>query len=125
VSTEQATTNARVFIIDDDRSLLSLLRVIFQDAQFDVRTYLDAQQALEEVKREQPDVIILDLEMPIMNGRAFYRAMRAEGIETPVLILSAYGARAARAELGADAYVDKPFEPDQLISATRELLQSA
>ena len=111
----------RVFIIDDDRSLLNLLRVIFQDAEFSVQTYLDARIALEDVHKSVPDAIILDLEMPAMNGREFYRAVREAGIKTPILLLSAYGARAAQIELGANAYVDKPFEPDQLIEATRKL----
>jgi DNA-binding response OmpR family regulator len=113
----------RVFIIDDDRSLLSLLRVIFQDAEFAVQTYLDARIALEDVQKSEPDVIILDLEMPAMTGREFYRAVREAGVETPILLLSAYGARAAQIELGANGYVDKPFEPDQLIEATRKLFQ--
>jgi DNA-binding response OmpR family regulator len=115
----------RVFIIDDDRSLLSLLRVIFIDAEFTVQTYLDARIALQDVPEAKPDVIILDLEMPLMNGREFYRALRAAGIETPILVLSAYGARAAQIELGANAYLDKPFEPDQLIEATRKIFNNA
>jgi DNA-binding response OmpR family regulator len=121
----RAAKDASIFIIDDDRSLLGLLRVIFEDAELKVRTFLDAQQALEAVKLDQPDAIVLDLEMPVMNGRAFYHAVRAEGIETPILILSAYGARAAQVELGANAYVDKPFEPDQLIDVVMQLLESA
>ena len=112
----------RVFIVDDDRSLLGLLRLIFQDADFEVNTYLDAQTALTELTSEDPDVIVLDLEMPVMNGRDFYRAMRGRGINTPVLILSAYGARAAQQELGADSYVDKPFTPEQLVEAVRALV---
>jgi DNA-binding response OmpR family regulator len=124
-ASNQATPRPRVFIIDDDRSLLSLLRVIFMDADFTVQTYLDARIALEDVREARPDVIILDLEMPLMNGREFYRAVRAAGIDTPVLVLSAYGARAAQIELGANAYLDKPFEPDRLIEATRMIFSNA
>jgi CheY-like chemotaxis protein len=69
-------------------------------------------------------VIVLDLEMPVMNGRTFYRTARADGIVTPILILSAYGARDAKQELGAQAYVDKPFLPDQLLEAVRDILPS-
>ena len=113
---------AKLFIIDDDRSLLSLLKLIFEDASFSVRTYLDATRALAEVKDIQPDAIILDLEMPVMNGRAFYRALRQDGHKMPVLILSAYGARSAQAELGAEAAVDKPFEPDDLVAKISGLI---
>jgi DNA-binding response OmpR family regulator len=112
----------RVFIIDDDRSLLSLLKLIFEDARFAVRTYLDAQKALAEVTEHKPEVIILDLEMPVMNGRVFYQALRSEGHQMPVLILSAYGAQAARAELGAEAAVDKPFEPEELVERASALI---
>lgn len=112
----------RVFIIDDDRSLLSLLKLIFEDARFSVRTYLDAQLALAEVTEHKPEVIILDLEMPVMNGRVFYRALREEGHQMPVLILSAYGAQAARSELGAEAAVDKPFEPEELVERASSLI---
>jgi DNA-binding response OmpR family regulator len=124
-ATEAPARQAKVFIIDDDRSLLSLLKLIFEDAEFAVQTYLNAEQALEAVGAAQPDVIILDLEMPVMNGRAFYRALRSAGHQMPVLILSAYGARSAQMELGADASVDKPFEPDELIARARTLLPQA
>ncbi|MPZ48369.1 MAG: response regulator [Dehalococcoidia bacterium] len=121
----KARTKASLFIIDDDRSLLRLLRLIFEDADFDVQAFPDAQVALAEIAQHEPDAIILDLEMPVMNGRDFYRAVREAGLQTPVLILSAYGARAAQIELGADAYVDKPFEPEQLIEAITRLLNRA
>jgi DNA-binding response OmpR family regulator len=122
-ATEAPAGRAKVFIIDDDRSLLSLLKLIFEDAQFAVQTYLNAEHALAAVKAEEPDVIILDLEMPVMSGRAFYRALREAGHQMPVLILSAYGARNAQIELGANASVDKPFEPDELIERARTLLR--
>src|SRR6185295_9674362 len=112
---QERTGPGRVFIIDDDRSLLSLLKLIFGDAQFAVHTYLDASKALTEVGDLKPDVIVLDLEMPVMSGREFYKALREDGHNMLVLILSAYGARAAQAELGANASVDKPFEPEDLV----------
>jgi DNA-binding response OmpR family regulator len=119
---EAPAVPGKVFIIDDDRSLLSLLKLIFEDASFSVRTYLDATRALAEVKDAQPDAIVLDLEMPVMNGRDFYRALRDDGHKMPVLILSAYGARAAQAELGAQAAVDKPFEPEDLVARVLALI---
>jgi DNA-binding response OmpR family regulator len=105
--------------------LLRLLSMIFRDADFAVQTYLDARVALDEITKEQPEAIILDLEMPLMNGREFYHAARAAGVTTPVLILSAYGARNAQQELGAQAFVDKPFEPETLIDSIRRLLGQA
>lgn len=110
-------------IVDDDRSLLSLLRVIFEDANFQVTTFLRAAEALEEVKKDPPDAIILDLELPSMNGREFFRAVRQAKVDTPILLLSAHGARAARYELGAEAHVDKPFEPEQLVEEVAKLIE--
>jgi DNA-binding response OmpR family regulator len=115
---------ADVVIIDDDRSLLRLLRMVFEDANFGVRTYMEAQVALQDIPESLPDVIILDLEMPVMNGREFFRHIRDAGIETPVLILSAYGARNAQLQLGAEGYSDKPFDPEQLIETTLGLISS-
>jgi DNA-binding response OmpR family regulator len=117
------TKKASIVIIDDDRSLLGLLRMIFLDAAFEVQTYLDARVALDEVTKSPPDAIILDLEMPLMNGRAFFQAAREAGVRTPILILSAYGARNAQQELGAEAFVDKPFEPELLLDKARRLIR--
>lgn len=118
-----AKRSCKVLIVDDDRALVSLLRVIFQDGGFDVRTANDGIAALEELHGFQPDVIVLDLEMPVMNGREFFREARGRGVTTPVLILSAYGARSAQIELGAEGYADKPFDPDDLVQAVLQLVQ--
>jgi DNA-binding response OmpR family regulator len=116
------TSRAHLFIIDDDLGLLRLLRLIFEDAEFQVETFGEATAALALIGSKQPDLIILDLNMPIMDGREFYRAIRQRGIETPVLILSAYGGRAAHRELGAQGYMEKPFVPEMLVEAVKGLL---
>jgi DNA-binding response OmpR family regulator len=113
----------KVLLIDDDRALLGLLRVIFQDAGFEVRTASNGQVALDQLESFEPDVIVLDLEMPVMNGRKFFREAREKGIEAPVLILSACGARTAQAELGANGYADKPFDPDHLVEAVLQIVK--
>ncbi|MEX2373423.1 MAG: response regulator, partial [Dehalococcoidia bacterium] len=59
--------------------------------------------------------------MPNMDGRACYRALREQGIDAPVLVLSAYGAHAARRELGAEAALDKPFDPYELVRRLERL----
>jgi DNA-binding response OmpR family regulator len=118
---EDRLTN-HLFIIDDDLALLRLLRLIFEDAGYSIRTYSDARIALDDIDKEGPDAVILDLEMPAMNGREFYKALRQRGSKTPVLILSAYGARAAHLELGAQGYLDKPFDPDLLVEALEKLI---
>jgi DNA-binding response OmpR family regulator len=63
--------------------------------------------------------------MPRMDGRTFFRELRAKGNSTPVLIASAFGARDAQRELGAEGAVEKPFSPDALARAIREVLESS
>jgi len=80
-----------------------------------VAVALDGQAAIERVADWTPDVIVLDLRMPVMDGRAFYRELRRNGCDVPVVILSAFGADDGRRELGAQAHVNKPFDPDELV----------
>jgi DNA-binding response OmpR family regulator len=101
-------------VVDDDAALLRLLSLSLRQSGFEVTTAVNGQEALDRLAQGRPDVIVLDLEMPVMDGRQFYREMRATGDGTPVLILSAFDARNAKNELGAEAYLNKPFDPDEL-----------
>jgi DNA-binding response OmpR family regulator len=71
------------------------------------------------------DAIILDLQMPVMDGPSMYRELRALPCATPVLLLSAYGAKNAQLELGAEAAMDKPFDPFTLADRVRALARHA
>jgi len=104
--------------------VLALLGAILRAAGFIVSTASDGFLALEAMESAEPHVILLDLEMPGMDGREFYRRLRAVNSATPVMILSAYNARAAQLELGAQAYTAKPFDPDQLVEAISGLLEA-
>src|SRR5687768_1904149 len=99
----------RVLLVDDDPALLRMLGLIFRTEGFEVLTGRDGQEALQVIGAQSVDAIVLDLQMPVMDGRQFYRELRARGLETPVVIVSAYGAEEARRELGAPAAVGKPF----------------
>jgi DNA-binding response OmpR family regulator len=112
----------RVLVVDDDVNLTRLVRTILHTGGFEVLSSDDAELALSVAERERPDVIILDLRMPRMDGRTFFRELRSRGIATPVLISSAFGARSAQIELGAEASIEKPFDPERLIEAVSELL---
>ena len=118
-----ATTvdTVRILVIDDDAALLRMLRLSMISSGFDVVTAQDGEAGLEKVAAEVFDAVILDLQMPRMDGRTFYREMRAGGHQTPVVILSAYGAEEARRELGAAAAVPKPFDPDHLVDTVRRV----
>jgi DNA-binding response OmpR family regulator len=76
---------------------------------------------LEELRRAKYDVVILDLQMPGMDGRAFFREMMSRGHRPQVVILSAYGAEEAQRELDVAVAVPKPFDPDELIETVRRI----
>lgn len=111
----------RVLVIDDDEALLRMLRLSLFSAGLDVATAEDGIAGLEKLAAGDYDVIVLDLQMPRMDGRAFYREMIARGHGPGVVILSAYGAAEARRELGAAASIDKPFDPDELIETVQRI----
>jgi DNA-binding response OmpR family regulator len=114
---------AKVLVVDDDPNVLRLLSVILRYEGFGVDTAEDGLRALDLVTQEAPDLIILDLNMPVMDGREFYGAVRRCGYSGPVMINSAYGATAARIELGAEAAMDKPFDPDDLVALVRTMVE--
>jgi DNA-binding response OmpR family regulator len=109
-------------VVDDDLALARMLRILFQSEGFDVVLAHDGQQALEKLDDGQPGLIVLDLQMPVMDGRSFYRELRGRGYGTPVILLSAYNSEAARDELGADAALSKPCDPDTIAAKARELI---
>jgi DNA-binding response OmpR family regulator len=112
----------RILVVDDDGNLLRLLAMILRLAGFDVVTTEDPQRGLELAGSERPDLIILDLQMPKLDGKSLYRQLRGRGLQTPVLIASAFGAREAQLELGAQGAMEKPFDPERLVETVRELL---
>jgi DNA-binding response OmpR family regulator len=117
-------TQPRILLIDDDRALLRMARLALLSDAMHVETAGDGLEGLERVGSDSFDVIVLDLQMPGMDGRAFYREMRSRGVCTPVIILSAYGAEAARNELGAEGAISKPFDPSTFIREVRSFAEN-
>lgn len=115
----------RVLVIDDDQALLRMVRLSMASDGLEVATARDGVAALEELDAAQFDVIVLDLQMPRMDGRAFFREMTARGHNPQVVILSAYGAEQAQRELKVAAAVPKPFDPDALIETVRRVAAGA
>jgi two-component system response regulator QseB len=112
----------RILIIDDDRSVLRAIRLTLVLDGFVAETASDGAEGLKQVALSAYDLVVLDLQMPVMDGRAFYQELRARGHQMPVLILSAYGAENARAELKAEGAIAKPFDPDVLVAKIRSML---
>jgi DNA-binding response OmpR family regulator len=116
------TSPRRVLIVDDDRNLTALLSTILKSDGIDVSSASNGVTALGLLEQESFDALILDLRMPGMDGRTLYREVRARGHSVPVLIASAYGARTAQQELGAEGSIEKPFDPDRLLNAILRII---
>ncbi len=114
----------QVLIVDDDPVVRRLVRVTLADEGYDVNVAADGEEALRSASEHPPDAIVLDLEMPRLDGRAAYRELRLRGVRAPVIILSANGAHDAKQELAADAAMDKPFDPIELVRRLQRLLHA-
>lgn len=117
--------NRRVLVVDDEESLLEVIGYSLQEEGFKVSTATNAKQALDLLKKLEPDLLILDIMLPDESGFEVCRSIRAKS-NIPILILSAKTEEVDRIlglELGADDYVTKPFSPRELVSRVKALLR--
>ncbi len=116
-----------VLVVDDEERLRALLRTYLAQEGFQVLAAGNGREALRMARQEKPDLIILDIMMPEMNGLEFMRALRPEQ-STPVIVLTARVEESDAVlglELGADDYVTKPFSPRVLMARVRAILRRA
>ena len=116
-----------IMVVDDEERLRSLLRAYLAQEGFRVLTAADGQEALRMARQERPDLIILDIMMPQMDGYEFMRRHKREQ-DTPVIMLTAKlddTDKLLGLELGADDYVTKPFSPRVLAARVRAVLRRA
>jgi DNA-binding response OmpR family regulator len=114
-----------ILIVDDEPKIVKLARDYLEKNGFRVISAGDGPTALALARRERPDVIVLDLRLPGMDGREVCRALRRES-DVPVIMLTALAEESdqvAGLELGADDYVTKPFSPRALVARVRALLR--
>jgi two-component system, OmpR family, response regulator MprA len=115
-----------VLIVDDDPDVRDALRRSLTFEGYDTRTAVDGLDALARVAEEEPELIVLDVLMPRMDGLTAARRLRGEGSRTPILMLTArdtVGDRVTGLDAGADDYLVKPFELDELLARVRALLR--
>lgn len=117
---------ARVLIVDDERSIRELLVASLRHTGFDVTAAASGAEALEQVERVEPDLILLDVMMPGLDGFDVLRWLRSGGRRVPVLFLTARDAtedKVAGLRLGGDDYITKPFSLDEVIERVRAVLR--
>jgi DNA-binding response OmpR family regulator len=119
-------TNATVLIIEDDAALLRGLKDNFETQGYIVRTASNGQKGLEAVLLDPPDLLLLDLMLPKVNGYEICRAVRARKLDFPIIMLTAKGQEediVRGLELGADDYVTKPFGIRELLARVQAFLR--
>src|SRR5258708_7481110 len=117
----------RVLIVEDDIKLLHHLEELLKANGLEVTPVGSAEEALERVEKERPDLVILDLTLPVMDGLTACRTLCGQ-LKLPVIVLTARDApeiKITALGLGADDYVTKPFHPGELIARLRAVLRRA
>ena len=110
----------RVLVVDDDSAILRVIRLSLELEGIESEPASSGIEALAKLDREHFDAIVLDLSMPVMDGRETYRRLRARGDMTPVLILTAFGEDRIEGAMRAERFVRKPFDPEELAIAVLE-----
>ncbi|MBN1679892.1 MAG: response regulator transcription factor [Anaerolineae bacterium] len=118
---------AKILIVDDEPPIIELLSYNLKQAHYDIVTATDGEHAIAQARHEQPDLIILDLMLPRIDGLEVFRILRRER-DVPIIMLTARDAEVDRVvglELGADDYIIKPFSVRELLARVRNVLRRA
>jgi len=114
-----------ILVVDDEPSIGEVVSIYLQRAGYQVIVARDGQAALEALERQPPDLVVLDLMLPKVDGLEIARRLRAQG-DTPIIMLTAKREESDRItglEMGADDYVVKPFSPQELVSRVKAVLR--
>jgi DNA-binding response OmpR family regulator len=121
-------TKSKLLLVDDETAITDRLAPFLSRAGFDVKVVADGEAALEEIVSFSPDLVVLDVLMPRLDGREVLRQLRQRGDWTPVILLTQVGESAERAMAlmeGADDYINKPFDSNELVARINAVLRRA
>jgi two-component system response regulator ResD len=119
---------ASILVVDDEPTIAEIVARYLERAGYATRTAADGPQALALVAEHRPDLVVLDLMLPGVDGLEVMRRLRKDGERTPIVLLTARGEEADRVsglQLGADDYVVKPFSPRELVARVGAVLRRA
>jgi len=122
------TDQPKILLVDDEEPITDSLAPFLQRFGFTVEVAADGQEALDKVPSFEPELIVLDILMPRVDGRQVLRRLRREGDRRPIILLTKVGESTERAlalEEGADDYINKPFDPFELLARIRAVLRRA
>jgi DNA-binding response OmpR family regulator len=114
-----------ILVVEDESSIREIVSLYLRRAGFQVKVAADGEEALQMLRREVPELVVLDLMLPKIDGLELTRRIRAQG-DVPLIMLTAKVSetdRIAGLEMGADDYVVKPFSPQELVSRVRAVLR--
>lgn len=118
----------RILVVDDEPNIREVVELYLRRGGYEVEVAADGAAALTAIERKIPDLIVLDLMMPAVDGVQLTRALRQGEIEIPIIMLTAKGEESDRIsglEMGADDYVTKPFSPKELVARVKAVLRRA
>lgn len=117
---------SKILVVDDESGVTTTLSTFLELSGFKVETLSDGQALVDKIADIKPDLIVLDVLMPEMNGREALRMLRRQGDWTPVILLTQVAGKAERVmalEEGADDYLNKPFDPQELVARIRNVIR--
>lgn len=121
------TRNTTILVVEDETLVQELIRLYLEKEDFKVVSAWDGQEALDSVRNNQPDLILLDIMLPKTDGLTVCREIR-KSYSTPIIMLTAKGEELDRVlglELGADDYITKPFSPREMVARVKAVLRRA